>query len=155
MTNSLGKRILTNMVVLRDKITGRAIPTHAMTQTRFYNIYTLMRARCNRKTDMRYGGRGIKCEWKSFEEFYHDMYSSYIDGLSIERINNDGNYYKGNCKWATKKEQASNRRSNKFYTYKNETKTLKQWAEFFNVNYKKVWERINRYNWSFEKALLN
>ena len=123
-----------------------------MKHTRFYTIYCDVRNRCN--SGVKYY-ENIKCEWKSFEDFYNDMFSTYKNGLSIDRINSKGNYCKENCRWATEKQQANNRKSNIFYTYNKETKTLKQWTESFNVDYKKVWSRINRLKWSFEKALIN
>lgn len=77
-----------------------------------------MKQRCtnpNKINYARYGGRGIKVcsEWmESFEAFYEWATThGYKDDLSLDRINNDGNYEPGNCRWATPKEQAANRRS--------------------------------------------
>lgn len=93
--------------------------THGMKKTRFYDIWQGMKKRCTRvknKDYKHYGGRGIKCLWKSFEEFRDDMYTDYLEHkknnnyTSIERKNNDGNYEKSNCSWATREEQQNNRR---------------------------------------------
>jgi hypothetical protein len=89
--------------------------THQMSGTRFYKIWKGMFTRCynkNYKLFKDYGGRGITiCErWHRFENFRDDMYLSYNDSLSIERINNDGSYCLSNCKWATRQEQNNNKR---------------------------------------------
>lgn len=87
--------------------------THKMAGSPTYKIWVGMLTRCNNskvKIYPRYGGRGIKvsAEWHNFENFYKDM-GERPAGLELDRINNDGNYEVGNCRWVTRKENTNNR----------------------------------------------
>jgi hypothetical protein len=102
-----------------------------------------------------YGGRGITvCDrWlNSFEAFYEDMGPRPSLDHSIDRENTDGNYEKDNCKWSTRKEQSNNRKSNRFYEYEGEIKTLMQWSESVGINYDTLKRRIYR-GLTFEAAI--
>lgn len=108
-----------------------------------------MIARCYDPADpsyKNYGGRGIKvCDrWReSFENFIADM-GEPPKGMSIERINNDGNYCRENCRWATNKEQSRNKRNNHFYTLGDRIAILADFAEEFGVCFSMLKCRIRR-----------
>lgn len=95
---------------------------HRMTNTRIWGIWQGMRWRAHDLTDRNYGGRGIEVcrEWESFGTFYADMSEGYSDNLTIERINVNEPYSKGNCRWATNMEQQSNKRNNRCVMFKGE-----------------------------------
>ena len=113
--------------------------THGMSKTRVYEIWASMRKRCHSpggKTFQRYGTRGIVvCErWRaSFEAFYADM-GEPPDGMSLERIDNNGPYAPENCRWATAKEQQRNRRNTIRLTLDGVTKPLAEWAEVIGIS---------------------
>ena len=134
--------------------------------TRFYRIYKHILSRCNNPNeDKRHSGRymhrGIKCKWKTFQSFIDDMYISYQKHVkefgesetTIDRINNNGHYCKENCRWATRKEQAINRRTTRFYTFKGETKCMNDWIKEFGFARGCVESRLRDLHWSIEKAL--
>lgn len=90
---------------------------HGKRYTKIWRVWRAMKTRCYNKNIIQYrdyGGRGIKVcdEWLNFENFYKDMGEA-PDGLSLDRINNNGDYCKENCRWSSVREQSRNRRSNR------------------------------------------
>jgi hypothetical protein len=134
-----------------------ATKTHGLSKSLIYNVYRSMLDRCNNestKSYKDYGARGISVcnEWLTFEGFYSDMGESYKQGLTIERINYDGNYCKDNCIWIPKRDQGLNKRNNKMVTYNGELVALVKICREKNLNCKTIKHRLNR-GWDIEKAL--
>ncbi|MFJ1122234.1 hypothetical protein [Bacillus thuringiensis] len=138
--------------------------THGFGNTRLHKCYSSMISRCYHEKDKSYkdyGGRGIGVcdEWReSFLNFREwALKSGYSDSLTIDRIDVNKWYAPENCKWSTKLEQANNKRSSINVTYKNETKTLKQWCKELNLNYSTIYTRIFTGNYdvvtAFEKPI--
>jgi hypothetical protein len=143
---------------LRQELLAVGRVTHGMGADGRYPIWFAMKDRCLCETDPaydRYGGRGITvCDrWlNDFPAFCADM-GERPAGLTIERIDNNGNYEPGNCRWATMKEQSRNRRNNHMITHAGLTLCLAEWAERTAINYGTLRSRIARYGWSVERAL--
>ena len=124
-----------------------------------YRIWTDIKTRCynkNHSSYSNYGGRGIKmCDrWlESFDNFFEDMGKRPSKKYTLDRINNDGNYEKYNCRWATQSQQCRNQRRNHLITHNNKTQTLIDWVEELNLDYNLLERRLNHNKWSFEKAI--
>lgn len=121
--------------------------------------YWHMKDRCynpRNKSYTSYGGRGISIcdEWLSdymaFESWA--LSHGWVEGLAIDRIDNNGNYSPGNCRFVTAAENNQNRRTTKFYTINGETKNLQQWCDFYGVSRSMVNRRLMM-GWDIEKAL--
>lgn len=77
-----------------------------------------------------YGGRGIQFRYSSFAEFLADVGERPGKGYSLDRINVDGHYELGNCRWATNRTQTNNRRNNRVITYMGQSKTMSEWSGY-------------------------
>lgn len=138
---------------------GCLVKIHGGTKSRLYHIWLGMKSRCYNPKNYRfddYGNRGITvCDkWKynfnAFSKWAKE--NGYRDDLSIDRIDNNGNYCPENCRWATPKEQANNRRNNLFITYKGERHTLSEWALILNMSFSTLAHRLYKNHWTVEKA---
>lgn len=107
--------------LLNENLKRGLYASHRLSHTRFYRVWKNMHQRCFNKRNTHYkdyGGRGVLVIWPHFNHFKRDMYESYLShcekfgvkNTSIDRINVDGHYEKGNCRWATTLEQSRNKR---------------------------------------------
>lgn len=127
--------------------------------TRLYRIWNGMKKRCytpNEGAYKYYGARGISVcdEWKNnffaFKEWA--IKTGYNDGLTIDRIDVNGNYSPSNCRWATRKEQANNTRRNRILTFNGKSMNIAEWSKETGIKQNTILYRIKR-NWSVERAL--
>ena len=131
---------------------------HGMSQSSEYKSWGAMKYRCTNPKCWdwdHYGGRGIKvCQrWlNSFEDFYKDMGPKPDSSYSIDRIDNDGDYYPENCRWASPKQNNNNRSSTVTITYKGETKVLSDWSKITGIDMKTITTRLRK-GWSVADAL--
>lgn len=132
--------------------------SHGLSKTPIYLVWRAMLQRCenpNNKDYKDYGGRGIKVynEWHDVNVFYTwAINNGYQEHLTINRIDNDGNYEPTNCNWVTRKEQANNRRGNVVISYNGETHTQTEWLEILGISKNTYKDRLSR-NWSKENAI--
>lgn len=124
---------------------------HGENKTPLHNVWVGMRKRCNNQSYEhygRYGGRGIKvcAEWYSSYLAFKSwaLANGYVEGLEIDRIDNDGNYEPSNCKWSTRTEQVRNRSNTRFIGINGIVKPLKQWCEETGTNYKVAHAKIQK-----------
>lgn len=136
--------------------------THGKSGSKLYHIRKGMIRRTTVPEDERYayyGAKGVKVcdEWldeeKGLDNFCNwATNNGYEDGLTIERIDYNGNYEPSNCKWATPLEQGSNKSNNVYHTFNGETFTATEWSRRLGGNVNLVTKRLKA-GWSLEKAL--
>lgn len=133
--------------------------THGMSKTKVYRTWKAISTRCKNKKNKeykRYGARGIKiCKrWIKFENFLMDMgIPPSGRNFSIERLNNRLGYSPKNWRWATAKEQARNRRTNRVLKINGVKKSMAEWAELYNISPDTIWARLS-YGWTHSDAVL-
>lgn len=127
--------------------------------SKLYSVWLNMRSRCYNPKNKKYkdyGGRGILIceEWAEFLNFKKWAESNgFYKNLTIDRIDNNGNYCPENCRWITQKEQTRNKRTNHLLTFNGETKTMAEWSEITGIKYHTLKNRINKYGYSVSRAL--
>lgn len=132
---------------------------HGWSRTKLYKSWRDMKYRCEdakRERYQSYGGRGISVckEWsESFEAFRNwALENGYHVGLTIDRIDVNGNYEPSNCRWATKEEQSKNKQNTRWVTAFGETKTVREWEEKYGIKGKTIIARISS-GWENEDAV--
>lgn len=145
---------------------------HSKDVDRIRRIYAGMVQRCynpNAHAYQHYGGRGISIcdEWRYNRELFVEwsLNNGYADDLTIDRINNDGNYEPGNCRWADRKTQANNQRRDnivppirkprKTWTIDGETKFCRDWCKEYGISYEAAYYRINHKGMTVKEALIS
>lgn len=128
---------------------------HGMYKSRTYKSWDSMLERClnpRNKCYESYAGRGILVcgRWRVFDNFLADM-GERPEGMSLDRIDNNGNYEPGNCRWATAKTQSSNTRANRFYNFNGAQMTARQISDATGIEYAKLRERLKR-GWEVARA---
>lgn len=126
---------------------------------RLYRIWANMKNRCSSPTCCsydRYGGRGIKVcdEWSQYTAFKEwAITHGYADNLTIDRINNNGNYEPNNCRWATYSEQNINQRPRAIFEYNGKYYSIRKLAELTDVPRETIYHRIHCLHWGVEEAI--
>lgn len=157
MTSSLVKGSTRSCGCLQK---GGAIRYGFSNKEKLYAVWRAIKKRCRLKNDPsynNYGGRGIDMcdEWYNSYIIFREwcLSNGYEDGLTIDRIDNNGNYEPNNCRFATRKEQSNNRNYVRKYNYKGKEYSVTQLAEEFNISVWKLRHRLITKKWSVEKAL--
>lgn len=138
-------------------IHNKARAKHGLSKTKTYTSWKAMMARCYNESNPSYkyyAPKGIVvCErWKDYINFLEDM-GERPPGMSIERIDNDGNYEPSNCRWATPQDQSENKRNNRNIEAFGRTQCLTKWANEYGISPSTLHTRIFRFGWMPEKAL--
>ena len=145
---------------LKNELASKRFRTHGYGNSKLNMVWQSMKQRCynpKNKDYKNYGGRNIRVDdrWKeSFEEF-HDwaITCGYREGLSIDRIDVNGNYDPSNCRWVNAKIQANNQRRNRIVIYRGESHTISEWSDITGISSSTLESRINNYHWSDARAL--
>jgi hypothetical protein len=146
---------------LQREVTSITKTTHGLIKNNFklYKVWIGIKQRCNNpksKSYEQYGGRGIKIcgEWENSFPIFHEwaIIRGYKEGLTIERLNVNGNYEVSNCAWIPKKSQSENRTSSVVISFNGKTETASEWSKITGIPSKVITQRIRR-GWNNERTL--
>lgn len=132
---------------------------HGLTKSKVYDSWRASIKRCHNPKNHAYhlyGGRGIKvCDrWRySFDAFLEDMGHPPTSRHSLDRIDTNGDYEPGNCRWATQLEQSNNQRTNRRITFQGETLTIAEWSRRTGIKPQTIRMRLDKYKLSVSEAL--
>ena len=132
---------------------------HGMSHTKLYEVWKGMKSRCENPNHVGfkdYGGRGISVceEWRDdFRQFYEwAIVHGYMDGLTIDRVDNIEGYSPKNCRWVTQAFQNTHKRNNHLISFSGQTHTLAEWARITGIDRTAILDRLKR-GWSIARAL--
>jgi hypothetical protein len=162
-SNNLRRGITKSCGCIHKEKSKETATKHGLSETSIYRAHYAIKQRCldeNNYCFKNYGGRGITIceEWLDDDNglinFYNWALSNgYSEGLTIDRIDNNGNYEPSNCRWATMKQQQNNKRNNHIIDFNGEHKTITEWARELGMNKRTLRTRICECGWDAEKAL--
>jgi hypothetical protein len=138
---------------------SKAHRTHGLSRSPEHATWIDIKQRClnpNNSSWHNYGGRGVTLapEWQDdFAAFYAELGPKPSPQHSIDRTDNERGYEPGNCRWSTRAEQALNTRQNVRWTYGGKTQTITEWSTELGIKVITLWQRVNAYGWSVERAL--
>ncbi len=143
---------------LKNELASAKASRHKLSHSKVHDCWCAIRQRCenrNHKRFHKYGARGISVcpRWHVFENFLEDMGHPASSAMSIDRIDNNGNYEPANCRWATPEQQARNKTAARKLTIDGEERSIHDWADITGVKFATIWRRI-RLGWTPERAVL-
>lgn len=165
-----GRKVVVRGMALRSGHTlscgcySRDVHTkHGGEGSRLYRVWCDMKARClnkNHRFYSYYGGRGISIceEWLDFSNFQQWAYHTGYDPTSkkwectLDRIDSNRGYFPDNCRWVSMAVQDSNKRNNRYFEFRGEVHSLREWAEILGVKYQTLYARLNVHGMSVEEA---